>query len=179
MTTTLLAGGALLVLGVGYKMSHPQRVPEQASTSLATPVPSASAPVRLPDTTSPAELVAASASAPTDDRLAPPLPEGAPGSVSFGVVLVAYRGAEGAPSGARSKEEALRKARELVQVARTAGFETAVGQGDRGSTPDAGKMPRGVLEASVEYSLFTLKIGEVYGEPVDTPRGFWVLRRNQ
>jgi hypothetical protein len=40
-------------------------------------------------------------------------------------------------------------------------------------------MPRGVLEPGVEYVLFTLKKGEVYGEPIDTPRGYWILRRSE
>jgi hypothetical protein len=33
-----------------------------------------------------------------------------------------------------------------------------------------------VLEPEVEWSLFTLAPGEV-GEPVDTPRGYWIPRR--
>jgi parvulin-like peptidyl-prolyl isomerase len=41
---------------------------------------------------------------------------------------------------------------------------------------DAGTIPRGVLEPTVEYALFTLKPGDV-SDPIDTPRGFWIVRR--
>jgi parvulin-like peptidyl-prolyl isomerase len=58
-------------------------------------------------------------------------------------------------------------------------FAAAVTKGDRGSTTDAGHVPLGVLEPAAEYLLFTLPKGEVLSEPVDTPRGYWILRRNK
>jgi hypothetical protein len=91
------------------------------------------------------------------------------------VVLIQYRGAEGAPTGARSRREALELARELAETARR-DFREAVSRGDAGSTANAGRIGRGVLEPEVEWSLFTLAPGEV-GEPVDTPRGYWIARR--
>ncbi|WP_437734930.1 peptidyl-prolyl cis-trans isomerase [Sorangium sp. So ce1335] len=107
---------------------------------------------------------------------APPgLPAEAPKKVRFGVVLVQYRGAQGAPANARSKEAALALARELAEVART-DFKAAVDKGDKGSTDDLGYIPRGVLEPAPEYELFSLPKGGVSG-PVDTPRGFWIARR--
>jgi parvulin-like peptidyl-prolyl isomerase len=112
-----------------------------------------------------------------DGRQIPPLPADAPKAVHFGVVLVTYRGAEGSPSDARTKEAALAKAKELLPDAHR-DFGEAVKKGDRGSTAQAGSMPRGVLEPGIEYVLFTLKKGEVYGEPIDTPRGYWILRRS-
>ena len=45
------------------------------------------------------------------------------------------------------------------------------------SVANAGKVARGILEPSVEYQLFTLNKGDVASEPLDTPRGFWVVRR--
>ena len=33
-----------------------------------------------------------------------------------------------------------------------------------------------MLELGVEYALFTLAPGQV-SEPVDTPRGFWIMKR--
>lgn len=108
---------------------------------------------------------------------APVLPADAPKRVKFGVVLFAYRGAEGAPSDARPKSEALAKAKALLEEART-DFAATVKKGDRGSTADAGTMPRGVLDPNLEFTIFTLKKGEV-AEPVDTPRGFWLVRRNE
>jgi len=35
-----------------------------------------------------------------------------------------------------------------------------------------------VLEPSVEYAVFRLKKGEVSDVPIDTPRGFWVVKRH-
>jgi parvulin-like peptidyl-prolyl isomerase len=104
------------------------------------------------------------------------LPDDAPKTVGVGVVLVTYRGAEGAPSDARTKDAALAKAKELAAEA-TKGFADAVKKGDRGSAEDVGTMPRGVLDPKVEYALFTLKKGDVYAEPLDTPRGFWIVKR--
>jgi len=46
-----------------------------------------------------------------------------------------------------------------------------------GMVPAALAIPRGVLEPSVEYAVFTLAPGELAAEPLDTPRGFWVVRR--
>jgi PPIC-type PPIASE domain len=168
--------GVLVVLLVGasfwYSKGAP-RVPEEPGAR-ATSVP-----VSSPIVPSAAPAPAGSAwSAPlVDGRGVPELPAGAPKNVSFGVVLLAYRGAELAPSDARPKEAALAMAKDLIDGARK-NFADAVKKGDRGSTSEAGTMPRGVLEPNVEYVLFTLKRGEVYGDPVDTPRGYWILRRN-
>jgi parvulin-like peptidyl-prolyl isomerase len=56
-------------------------------------------------------------------------------------------------------------------------FDEAVKKGDRGSMADVGSMPQGVLEPTLEYALFTLKKGEVSAEPLDSPRGYWIVRR--
>ena len=104
------------------------------------------------------------------------LPSGAPGTVSFGVVLFTYQGVQFAPPGARTKAEALEKAKAAVADAQT-DFAEAVKKGDRGSTADAGRIPRGVLEADLEFVVFSLAKGAVHPEPIDTPRGFWVVRR--
>jgi parvulin-like peptidyl-prolyl isomerase len=111
-----------------------------------------------------------------DGRPVPPLPDDAPMTVGFGVVLVTYRGAEGASADARSKEAAKTLAKDLAARAMK-DFAEAVKKGDRGSVDDAGTMPRGVLDAAAEYALFTLKTGDVYAEPLDTARGYWVVRR--
>lgn len=107
-----------------------------------------------------------------------PLPEGAPATVTFGVILVGYRGAEGVPENAQPKPAALDRAKTLLGQART-DFAAAAAQGDPGSTADAGRLPRGVLEPAVEYALFTLQPGGVSAEPIDTPRGYWIVKRLQ
>ncbi len=108
---------------------------------------------------------------------APPLPATAPKSVGFGAILFAYKGAQAAPAGAPGKQEAYKRANDLISLARK-DFDDAVKHGNPGSTADAGHIPRGVLEPALEYILFTLPKGSVYDKPVDTPRGYWIVRRN-
>jgi hypothetical protein len=110
------------------------------------------------------------------DGAAPPgLAEGAPKSVVFGVILVQYKGAQGALPSARSREEALQLATQLAADAKT-DFKAALAKGDKGSLENAGRMPRGMLEPAPEYVLFSLPKDGV-SEPVDTPRGFWIVHR--
>lgn len=111
-----------------------------------------------------------------DGKKAPPLPDTAPQSVTFGVVQFGYDGAQFANKGSRSKEQAREKARSVVELAQK-DFEAAVSKGDRGSRSNVGRMHRGILEPAVEYVLFTLPKATVYGEPIDTPRGYWIIRR--
>lgn len=100
-----------------------------------------------------------------------------PKSVTFGVVLVQYAGAEGAAPGSRTQDEARQLAQELAELAKT-DFKAAVEKGDTGSITDAGRMFRGVLEPAPEYVLFSLDKDQV-SAPVDTPRGFWIVKRNE
>jgi hypothetical protein len=106
----------------------------------------------------------------------PALPVNAPKTVTFGVILVAYQGAQAAPDNASPKPAALERAKTLLAEAKT-DFATAAAKGDPGSTSDAGRLPRGVLEPAVEYALFTLEPDRVCAEPIDTPRGYWIVKR--
>lgn len=99
----------------------------------------------------------------------------APKSVHFGVVLVQFKGAQGAKPDARSYEEAKALAGELAVIAKE-DFEAAVKKGDPGSTENAGRMFRNILEPQPEAVLFSLEKGEV-SDPVDTPRGIWIVKR--
>lgn len=121
------------------------------------------------------EARAGSGSHSPDGTQAPPLPDRAPGRVRFGVVLVTYAGAQGAPDRARSQKDALEIANKLTSDARS-DFHAAVVRGDNGSIDDAGSLPRGVLEPALEFALFTLPVGGV-SEPLDTPRGYWIVKR--
>jgi hypothetical protein len=111
-----------------------------------------------------------------DGGKAPELPESAPQKVGFGVVQFSYDGAQFAAKGSRTKEQAKQKALSVIELAQK-DFAAAVSKGDQGSRSDAGHIPRGMLEPAVEYLLFTLPKGTVYAEPIDTPRGFWIIRR--
>ncbi|MBL8611232.1 MAG: peptidyl-prolyl cis-trans isomerase [Myxococcales bacterium] len=95
--------------------------------------------------------------------------------VRFGVVLVQFAGAQGAAAGARSREAAATLAAELGEEAKK-DFKAAVRRGDPGSTEDAGRMHRGILEPGPERILFSLAVGDV-GGPVETPRGYWIVKR--
>ncbi len=187
--TTLVAAGLLVVLGIGGALllgrgagskSHPTSAPASAAASASVAGPASAAP----------QASASAASALEEDdnetttgwdtlpdgRHVPELPASAPSTVSFGVVLFTYAGAQAAPDSARTKEAAKQRAESAIEEAKR-DFKAAVAKGDRGSTADAGRIPRGVLEPAVEYVLFTLEKGAVHSEPVDTPRGYWVVRR--
>ena len=115
------------------------------------------------------------AAIPSTDAESALLPTGSPKMVRFGVILIQYRGAQAAPASSRSKDDALILARSVAEAAR-ADFKSQVARGDPGSMDDAGRIARGYLEPSVEYALFTLTAGSV-SEPVDTPRGYWIVKR--
>ena len=106
---------------------------------------------------------------------APALAGDAPKSVIFGVILVQYKGAQGALPTARSRDVALELAKQLAKDA-AQDFKATVAKGDKGSMENAGRIPRGVLEPAPEYVLFSLPKGGV-SDPVDTPRGFWIVQR--
>ena len=103
------------------------------------------------------------------------MPTGAPRTVRLGVVLVQYAGAEGAPSSARAKPDALKHAVELAEKAK-GDWKAAVKAGDSGSSEDIGRIPRGVLDRSTELTVFSLE-KDGLSEPLDTPRGYWVVKR--
>jgi hypothetical protein len=105
----------------------------------------------------------------------PLLPKTAPKRVRFGLVLVRYKGAQLAPKNAPNREAAREHAELLARLARD-DFAAAVKAADVGSTGDIGVVKRGILEPAIEYTLFTLPIGGV-SDVVDTPRGFWVMKR--
>lgn len=110
-----------------------------------------------------------------DGEAPPQLAAEAPKQVTFGVILVTYRGAQAAPPTARSRDEALVLAKQLAEEAKT-DFKAAVAKGDKGSMENAGRMPRGMLEPAPEFVLFSLPKGGV-SDPVETPRGFWIMQR--
>ncbi len=111
-----------------------------------------------------------------DGQPVPPLPDSAPQRVKLGVAIFRYAGAQGAPESSRSKEEALILAKKALAEGEKE-FALAVRHGDRGSAENIGWVPRSVLEKSVEYEVFRLETGGLLATPLDTPRGFWVVKR--
>lgn len=110
-----------------------------------------------------------------DGRFPPPLAAEAPRAVRIGVVLVRYAGAQLAPLDAPSRDASLVRAKQLAELAKT-DFAGAVKAGDQGSALDIGAVHRGILEPGTQYVVFTLAPGAV-SEVLDTPRGFWIVRR--
>jgi hypothetical protein len=170
---------ALLGLIVGLsRLAKNQRTAQTgaASAALTAPLPETadSAPV-APHETASAESSAAP-SAPDSQGTARALPANAPNDVVFGAILLTFEGAQGAPSKARTKAAASQAAQRIMATAQTS-FEDAVKMGDPGSMANAGSMRRGILEPNVEYALFTLEKGALYPEPIETPRGYWIMRR--
>jgi hypothetical protein len=114
-----------------------------------------------------------------DGSPVPPLPMAVPRQIRFGVVLVSYAGAQPSPGGgqvaARSKADARVLADRLLATARQ-DFHAAVQQGDPGSADDIGQVKLGILEPAPEYLLFTSPPNTV-GGPIDTPRGYWIVKR--
>jgi hypothetical protein len=120
-----------------------------------------------------------------DGTPVPTLPVDSPRQVRFGVVLVSYQGAQPSVTGlneahplrpaTRSKADAKQLATRLAATAEQ-DFHSAVQQGDAGSSDDVGRVKLGILEPAPEYVLFTARVGTVAG-PVDTPRGFWIVKR--
>jgi hypothetical protein len=105
------------------------------------------------------------------------LPTGGPRSVKVGIILVQWQGAEAAGTNTRSKADALTKAQALAQDAKT-DFRRAVSQGDPGSDVDLGRIPRGTLDPRIEASLFAMDPGAV-SDVIETPRGYWIVKRNE
>lgn len=178
--------GVALLGGIGAFVFLKRPPAGDAPAPSVNPATSASAPVEKqhepspPPPPAPAPVVAHGFDRLPDGQPVPALPKTAPNSVKFGVVLFEYEGAQGAPGQSapktRGKAAALDLAKKTLELART-DFAAAVAKGDRGSVANAGKIARGILEPSVEYQLFTLDKGQVAAEPIDTPRGFWVVRR--
>ncbi len=179
-----LVGAVVLVVAGGGRRETGGKPPVARDAGLDGAAPTAaSAAVSdagAPDAEAPPESAAEEAPGDAGGALLtgqapPPLGVDAPKQVSFGVILVTYRGAQGAPPTARPRDQALELAKQLALDAK-ADFKAAVSKGDKGSSDTMGHIGRGYLEPAPEYVLFSLGKGEV-SEPVDTPRGFWIIRR--
>jgi len=172
LTTVLALTG--LIVGLSRLSKHQKHTVDSAATDAGA------------TTQIPADVGSQSEAAPKQpdareipsgpDARQPLLPPTAPNDVVFGAILITFEGVQGAPNKARTKAAALELAKRLLPVAQ-GNFEDATKQGDPGSTANAGSIRRGILEPTVEYALFTLDKGSVYPEPIETPRGYWIMRR--
>ncbi len=109
----------------------------------------------------------------------------APSAVAAQHILVAYRGAKGAPKTVtRSKEDARKRATEVLQRVRAGEDFTAlvkVYSDDPGAAErmgSVGKFTREKMDRAFSDAAFALKVDEVSGV-VETPFGFHLIKRNQ
>jgi hypothetical protein len=176
--------GVVVVFIVGWMTYAATEIrPIKKETDAATSTVASASPSAGPDASAEADAGALAADGHDGGLfLTPPslgdaglLPTGGPRNVRIGVVLVAYKGAEGAGGSARSAQEARGIADRLAQTART-DFHAAVGGGDPGSADDIGKIPRGVLDPRTEGAVFALAAGDV-SEVLETPKGYWIVKR--
>lgn len=189
-TPYILLGISLvgLTLILRHESQRHTEVTSVQDTVTATENSAAAEPPQVEESPEPMQEVPAAAPAPErgivdfgrmpDGSLVPPLPASAPQKVRIGVALFRYRGAQGASPGDRSREEALALAERATQAAQE-GFRRAIAQADPGSNEDIGWVKRGVLERRVEHEVFSLPVAGISPEPIETPRGFWVVRRTR
>lgn len=150
--------------------------PEEAPTYTAPPPSPATESADGPALAKPPSGPTSDFSRLPDGSAVPPLPKDAPTRVKLGVALFRYEGAQGANSGTRTKEAARKLAEKALEDSKE-DFSAVVEEADPGSSSDIGWLGRNVLEPSVEYAVFALDRDEILDRPLDTPRGFWVVKR--
>ena len=176
-TISIIVGAAvtLFTIWLAWSMTEVRpkhdAIPDAGREASAEPVIAITAPTSIDAPDSGSLLMAPI----WDGGLDNTMPSGAPRTVHIGVVLVQFQGAEGASSSARTKQAALATATALVETAK-ADFKKAVKEGDSGSGEDVGRIPRGVLDPRTEVAVFSMNANDIAG-PLETPRGYWIVKR--
>jgi parvulin-like peptidyl-prolyl isomerase len=120
----------------------------------------------------------AASAAPAPPPPAPPQPQ-----VRASHILIAYKGAQGAaPKVARTKEQAKRRAEEVLKKARTGGDFAALAKqysDDPGSGPrggDLGAFTRAQMVKPFSDAAFALQTGQL-SDVVESEFGFHIIKR--
>jgi hypothetical protein len=149
------------------------------------PPPAPPAPSAPPPASAAAPPTAATPPAATPSAAAPAAPEAPPESITAQHILVAYRGAKGAPKKVtRTKAEAQKRAEEALAKAKAGeNFIELVKtySDDEGTVERLGSLGRFQRDAMVKPfadAAFALKVNEISGV-VESPFGFHVIKRNQ
>lgn len=143
-----------------------------------TPAPSTSA----------APVIASSAPPPAVTSAAPTAaaPATPPEQIAAQHVLVAWKGAKNAPASiTRSKADAKKRADEVAAKAKAAGadFSALVAEytddeGTKGRQGSLGKFAKSKMTPAFADAAFALGVDQV-SDPVETPFGYHVIKRNQ
>lgn len=151
----------------------------------ATPSTAPSAPA---STAAPPEASATSATdatSPTTETNAAPAPKVEPTAVAAQHVLVAYKGAKGAPKTVtRSKADAKKRAEEVAAKAKSGSDFTALvaeysdDTGSKERMGSVGKFTREKMVKPFSDAAFALGVDEI-SNPVESEFGFHVIKRNQ
>lgn len=138
-----------------------------------------------PTTTTSTALVVPSPSSPPSAH-APSSAHEPPTHVTAQHVLVAWKGAERSPKGvSRTKAEAKKRADEVAKKAREKGTDFSALVAEYSDDPGAkerqgslGKFTREKMAKPFSDAAFALEVDAV-SDPVETPFGFHVIKRNQ
>ena len=134
----------------------------------------------------PAAASAAAVASASPPASAPPAATAAvPDAIAAQHVLVAYKGADKAPKGVtRSKADAKKRAEEVAAKAKS-GSDFSALVAEYSDDPAAkerqgsvGKFTREKMAKPFSDAAFALKVDQT-SEPVETPFGFHVIKRNQ
>ena len=109
-----------------------------------------------------------------------------PTAIAAQHILIAYKGAQNAPKAVtRSKADAKKRADEVATKAKAAGADFSALVAEYSDDPakaerqgSLGKFTRDKMAKPFSDAAFGLKVDEV-SDPVETPFGFHVIRRNQ
>ena len=168
MSLRIFALALLVLVGCGEKKTD---APPDASATL----PALSA-----------AIASASAAASSVTSAAATLPAVEPTSIAAQHILIAYKGAQNAPKTVtRSKADAKKRADEVAAKAKAPGADFSALVAEYSDDPakgerqgSLGKFTRDKMTKAFSDAAFKLKVDEI-SDPVETPFGFHVIRRNQ
>lgn len=173
--------GSLVLISIGLALAACDSPADEQAKPASSSLPlMQTGSVLVPAASPPAASSAAPASSP-----APSAAEAVPTVIAAQHILVAYKGAKGAPKNVtRSKADAKKRAEEVLErIKKGEDFSALVKtfSEDPGSVDrmgSVGKFERGKMVKPFSDAAFALKVDEVSGV-VESEFGFHIIKRNQ